>query len=162
MILAQVDIVNVFDVRRIEKALDNRNPLQAYKNTQIKTANQGTLIVMLYDGAMKFITIAVEALNEKPPQLDKISNNIIKAQDIITELMVSLDFEKGGEIAKHLFRLYVFINRQLLEANIKKDTTPLEEAKGLLCDLRAVWVEINKKNNFDGSIPDSRGVNIAG
>lgn len=142
--------------------MDKKYPVQAYRNTQIKTANQGTLIVMLYDGATKFIANAIESLKETPPQLDKISNDIIKAQDIVTELMVSLDFDKGGEIAKNLFKLYVFINRQLLEANIKKDTTPLAEVKDLLSDLKEVWVEVSKKNNLDGNYTDARGVNIAG
>ncbi len=142
--------------------LNANNPLQAYKETQIKTANQGKLIVMLYDGAIKNINLAIELLGEKKRKLDKISNSIIKAQDIITELIVSLDFEKGGEIAKNLFSIYVFMNRQLLEANIQKSVKPLQDVKHLLMELREAWVEVAKKVGSKTGGTGSSGVNIAG
>ncbi|MCD6121215.1 MAG: flagellar export chaperone FliS [Spirochaetales bacterium] len=140
----------------------NKNPLETYRETQIKTASQGTLIVMLYDGAIRNINLALESLKEKPRKLDKISNYIIKAQDIITELIVSLDFEKGGEIAKNLFSLYVFMNRQLLDANITKANKPLEDVKKLLAELREAWAEIVKKGAGANNEKGSEGVNIAG
>ena len=140
----------------------NNNPLETYRETQIRTASQGKLIVMLYDGAIRNINLALESLKEKPRKLDKISNYIIKAQDIITELIVSLDFEKGGEIAKNLFSLYVFMNRQLLDANITKKNKPLEDVKRLLADLREAWVEIAKKGTGMNNGKGSEGVNIAG
>ena len=117
---------------------------------------------MLYDGAIRSINIALESFKKDAKKLDDISGNIMKAQDIITELMVSLDFDKGGEIAKNLYNLYVFMNRQLLEANIRKDDKPLTNVKTLLCELREVWVEIAKKNRFSMIEPESGGVNIAG
>ena len=140
--------------------MDRKNSLQAYKQTQIKTANQGRLIVMLYEGAIRSVNIALESFEKDSKKLDDISSHILKAQDIVTELMVSLDFDKGGEIAKNLYNLYVFMNRQLLEANINKDSTPLINVKNLLCELRDVWVEINKKKHF--SMSESGGINIAG
>ena len=142
--------------------MDTKNPLQAYKQTQIKTANQGRLIVMLYDGAIRSINIALESFEKDAKKLDDISSSIMKAQDIITELMVSLDFDRGGEIAKNLYNLYVFMNRQLLEANIRKDNKPLFNVKNLLCELREVWVEIAKKKYFSTSEPAPGGINIAG
>ena len=69
------------------------------------------------------------------------SSYIIKAQDIVTELMVSLDFDKGGQIAKNLFGLYLYMNRRLIEANIQKDTGILDEVKKLLTELRAAWID---------------------
>ena len=140
----------------------NNNPLEIYRETQIRTASQGTLIVMLYDGAIRNINMALESLKEKPRQLDKISNYIIKTQDIITELIVSLDLDKGGEIAKNLFSLYVFMNRQLLDANITKKNKPLEDVKKLLADLREAWVEIAKKGAGISNEKGSEEVNIAG
>ena len=142
--------------------MNNKNPLETYRETQIRTANQGTLIVMLYDGAIRNINLALKSLKEKPRKLDKISNYIIKAQDIITELIVSLDFEKGGEIAKNLFSLYVFMNRHLLDANITKKNKPLEDVKKLLVDLREAWAEIAKKGTGINIEKGSEGVNIAG
>jgi len=73
---------------------------------------------MLYDGAIKFLNIAVEHMN--PRTYDIVNTNIIKAQDIITELLLSLNMRDGGEISQNLFNLYLY-SRKLLEANIKKD-----------------------------------------
>ncbi|HQO40892.1 MAG TPA: flagellar export chaperone FliS, partial [Spirochaetota bacterium] len=95
------------------------NPYNQYKQTQISTANQGKLIVMLYDGAIKFLNIAIE--NIEPMRYDVVNTNIIKAQDIITELLLSLNMNEGGEISQNLFSLYMYFKRQLLEANMRKD-----------------------------------------
>ena len=138
------------------------NPLNAYKETQIKTANQGRLIIMLYDGAVKNINLALEAMGASHHKFDETSNCIIKAQDIIAELMVSLDFEKGGDIAKNLFSLYVFMNRQLLQANLKKLQKPLSDVKKMLVELREAWVEIGRKQDVETSSRGQGGVNIAG
>jgi flagellar secretion chaperone FliS len=139
------------------------NPLNAYKETQIKTANQGKLIIMLYDGAIKNINAALEGLKQKHHKFDEINRLIIKSQDIVTELLVSLDFEKGGEIAKNLFSLYIYINRLLLNANMKKDDNLLVEAKKILSELREAWVEIAKKGNVaQNSSSGQGGINIAG
>lgn len=138
------------------------DPLKSYKETQIKTATQGKLILMLYDSAVKNINLSLEDLNEEPVRYDKLSNQIIKAQEIVTELMVSLDFEKGGEIAKNLFSLYMYMNRKLLDANINKDKRPLEEVKKLLQELRAAWTEVADKKGLEGRSGEAGGVNIAG
>ena len=69
-------------------AIPTKDPYNQYKQTEINTANQGNLIVMLYDGAIKFLNIALE--NLEPKTYDIVNNNIIKAQDIITELLLSL------------------------------------------------------------------------
>lgn len=117
------------------------NPYEQYKQTQITTANQGKLIVMLYDGAIKFLTIAAE--NMEPRSYDVANNNILKAQDIVTELMLSLNMEQGGEIAGNLFNLYAWFKKQLLEANIKKDAEMVKEVIKLLRDLRNAWDQIS-------------------
>ena len=139
-----------------------KSSLQAYRETQIKTANQGTLIVMLYDGALRFVNTAIEKIESCPDQLDAISNYIIKTQDVITELMVSLDLEKGGEVAANLFRIYVFLNQQLIEGNLKKEVDPLRRVKDMLSDLREAWSEVAKKNIREDGSSDFGGVNIAG
>jgi flagellar protein FliS len=138
------------------------NPLNAYKETQIKTASQGKLIIMLYDGAIRQVDAGIEALRRDAPALDSVNNALVKAQDLVTELMVSLDFDRGGEIAQTLFNLYMFFNRQLIEANIKKDSGPLVEVRQMLAELRSAWIEIVGRG--EPSPDDDRGgsVNIAG
>ena len=117
------------------------NPYNQYKQTQITTANQGKLIVMLYDGAIKFLNIAIDNMN--PKTYDVVNNNIIKAQDIITELLVSLNMDEGGEISQNLFNLYMYFKKQLLEANIKKDAEIIKHVVKLLKELRDAWDQIS-------------------
>ncbi|MCU0847959.1 MAG: flagellar export chaperone FliS [Spirochaetes bacterium] len=122
-------------------ALPNKNPLEQYKETQVATANQGKLIVMLYDGAIKFLNIAAE--NMDPKTYDAANTNILKAQDIITELLLSLNMKDGGEIAKNLFSLYMYFKKSLLEANISKDPEKVRLIIKLLKDLRDAWDKIS-------------------
>jgi flagellar protein FliS len=138
------------------------NPLNVYRETQIKTANQAKLIIMLYDGAIKQLNCAVEAMKEGHLRYDVMNDSIIKAQDIISELMVSLDFERGGEIARNLFSLYIFMNRRLLDANIKKVIKPLKDVKKMLLELREAWVEISNKKDLESGSQNGNGINIAG
>jgi flagellar protein FliS len=96
---------------------------------------------MLYDGAIKFLTIALD--NMSPKSYDVVNNNIIKAQDIITELLLSLNMDEGGEISQNLFNLYMYFKRQLLEANMKKDPEILKQVLKLLKELREAWDQIS-------------------
>lgn len=119
------------------------NPYSQYKETEIGTANQGKLIVMLYDGAIKFINIAIEKMDVKT--YDVVNTNIIKAQDIITELLLALNMRDGGPISNNLFNLYVYFKRTLLEANIKKDAEILKTIVKHLTDLREAWNKVSAK-----------------
>jgi flagellar protein FliS len=122
--------------------LKTGNPHDAYRQVQIKTANQGRLILILYDGAIRAIEAALEALPARERRYDRVNAAIIKAQDVIGELMASLDFERGGEIARNLFALYLFMNRQLLEANLRKVPEPLEDVRRMLVELRGAWAQV--------------------
>jgi len=138
----------------------NTDPLRAYRQTRVKTASQGQLIVMLYDEGLKQLKTAESQLGSKQPKLDLAHNAIVKAQDIITELMVSLDFEKGGDIAQNLFHLYMYFNQRLVDANLSKDVSGLEEVHHLMADLREAWAAIeNTTVRHDRQIS---GVNLAG
>ncbi len=117
------------------------NPYNQYKQTQISTANQGKLIVMLYDGAIKFLNIALD--NIEPMRYDVVNTNIIKAQDIITELLLSLNMNEGGEISQNLFSLYMYFKRQLLEANMRKDPEMIKQILKLMKDMRDAWDQIS-------------------
>jgi len=136
------------------------NPLNAYKETKIRTASQGQLIIMIYDETIRQIDLAVEALGTGNRRLDAVHNAIVKAQDLITELTVSLDFDRGGEIARGLFSLYMFFRQHLTEANIKKSPEMLGNVRSMLGELREAWVQISKTGiEVDAA---RSGVNIAG
>lgn len=140
-------------------ALPEKNPYNQYKETQITTANQGKLIVMLYDGAIKFLNIAVE--NMQPKTYDIVNSNIIKTQDIITELMLSLNMKEGGEISKSLFSLYMFFKKQLLEANIKKDPEIIKGVVKMLRELREAWDKISSTETASDKNSISRKGNFS-
>ncbi|HHY13193.1 MAG TPA: flagellar export chaperone FliS [Thermoanaerobacterales bacterium] len=114
------------------------NPYQQYKNTQIQTASQERLLIMLYEGAIKFTNQGKLAFEEE--KYDNANELIKRAQDIVNELMISLDFN-SGEVAGNLFALYEYIYHQLVQANIKKDTSILDEVTGLLTSLKETWVQ---------------------
>ena len=137
------------------------NPLNMYRETSIKTAGQGRLIVLLYDEAIKNLDKAIAILEAENKQYDKANNAIIKAQDIITELSASLDFEKGKDIASNLFSLYVYFNRQLTMGNMDKDSKPLKPVRNMLYDLRSAWKQIENTKEV-ASDKGSVGVDIAG
>ncbi|MCQ2601033.1 MAG: flagellar export chaperone FliS [Treponema sp.] len=115
----------------------------AYRDTNVKTASQGRLIVLLYEGAVKQLTLANSMFDEngKLPvrSIEAFGKAILKAQEIITELQVSLDMEKGGEIAKNLMSLYIFFNKELTETNISKDQKRLEPILKMISDLCESW-----------------------
>lgn len=144
------------------------NALSAYRETRIRTASQGQLIVMLYDEAVKQLDIALEILvrseREKtdPRRIEKINNAVVKAQEIVTELMASLDFEVGGEIASNLFSLYNWFNRELLQANIARDEKRIRAVRDMVDELRTAWHGAVAKSSAEASLKPSGGVNIAG
>jgi len=148
--------------------LINSNALNSYKQTTIKTASQGQLIIMLYDEAVKQLDIALELIKlnstdkKDPGRIERISKAIMKTEEIITELMVSLDFENGGEIAKNLFAIYTWFNRELLEGNIAQDTSRITAVRDMLLELRGGWNEIMNKYNAENKNREVSGLDIAG
>ena len=144
------------------------NAISTYRETRVKTASQGQLILMLYDEAVKHLDRGLELINlniggrKNPGNIEKISKSILKAQEIITELTVSLDFEQGGEIARNLFSLYTWFNRELLESNIHHDGKRIGAVRQQLSELRSAWAEIAAKINTETAGKPVTGVNIAG
>jgi flagellar protein FliS len=145
------------------------NAYSVYKETSIKTASQGQLIVMLYDGAVKNLDMAAALIAQKKSQsksdpgiIEKISKAVIRAQEIITELSVSLDFNAGdGGIAKNLFSLYTFFNQELLEANIAFDGERIKAVRNMVKELRDSWYAIAQKEATSGGIDQGIALNIA-
>ncbi len=128
-----------------------------YKETQIMTASQGQLIVMLYDGAIKFLKNALSSINDKK-KYDQVNNNLIRAQDIITELMLSLNFD-AGDIADKLYALYLYFNKRLVEGNIQKTSEPINEVLLHMENLRESWAKVANQS-ADIEVPQT-GVNIS-
>jgi flagellar protein FliS len=113
------------------------NGHERYLETAVETASPARLIVMLYDGAIRFINEAAYAMQQRDYETQ--NTKLQRAQRILAELISSLDFDKGGEIAENLFRLYTYMYNQLVEANINDDTARLEHVVGLLWrDTRSV------------------------
>lgn len=116
------------------------NPYSRYKEQTINTATKEELTLMLYDGCIKFINIAILAVEEKDFQLA--NTNIIKAENIISEFMLTLNMDI--EISNNLYTLYEYLNNRLIEANIQKNKDILEEVKGFIIELRDTWKEAMK------------------
>jgi flagellar protein FliS len=123
---------------------------------------------MLYDEAVKQMDHGLEmlALNagEKrdPARIEQAGKALVKTQEIITELMVSLNFEQGGDIAKNLFALYTWFKQELLESNISQEPGRLINVRNMLNDLRGAWAEAAKTIAADEMDNPVAGVNIAG
>lgn len=116
------------------------NAASVYKDNRILTASPAELTLMLYEGAIKFCNIAITAIEKE--DIEKANLNIIKAQKIITELRVTLDFNYAT--ANQFDIVYEYIHRRLVESNIKKDTEILEEALGYIREMRDTWKEVMK------------------
>ncbi len=110
-----------------------------YQNNQINTATPEQILIMLYDGAIRFCHQAIQAMDvgDKAVQGEKISRSMA----IISEFSHSLDHEIGGRIAADLDGLYGFMMRELTRANLKNDRKGLENVVDLLSGLRETWVE---------------------
>lgn len=133
---------------------------QNYREVEIETASGLKLVVMLYQGAIKFLNIAKESNSFK--RYDVVNTNIIKAQDIVSELISSLNFE-AGEIAHNLYSLYLYINRRLLEANIQKNMAIIDEVTGLLQTLKEAWeVILNQQKPVQPEAQANKRLNISG
>ncbi len=143
-----------------------QNAAQKYLQTQVTTTTSGDVLIMLYDGAIKFLKRAVVKMKEKDVAEKGIL--IAKALDIINELQCSLNKEKGGQLAENLNNLYFYCNAQLLMANLKLDTALVEKVIGILGELRSAFVEIQSMTPTGetrasrGIIPSGSGQPMAG
>jgi flagellar protein FliS len=114
-----------------------RQASQAYGGAQISTAPQKKLLLMLYDGAITNLIVAEAAIESKT--FEKAHQKLVKTQDILVELMATLDFEAGGAIAKQLYQLYDYFHWSLVQANLHKKVEPVREVRVFLEELRTSW-----------------------
>ena len=121
------------------------NSADQYKQMQIKTASSGKLLLMLYQGAVKFMKLAKK--NIKEGKIEESHKSIIKAQNIILELQNTLNKEDGGQIAIQLESLYDFIYRELIQANLNKNIKHLDNVIPIVEELFVTYKEIIMNNN---------------
>ena len=107
------------------------NGIQSYVKTDISTSDPMKLVIMCYEGAIDSLKLAKEK-----------TKAVIKAQDIIDELLCSLDFEKGGAIARNLSSLYNYMLRRILHGDVNKDMSAIDEVIGMLSELLSAWQSI--------------------
>lgn len=128
-----------------------------YKQNQINTASNEKLLIMLYQGCIKFLRLAKKGIEED--DMEMTNKYLIKSQDIINELRYTLDFERGGDVAKNLKSLYDFMYSQLIDANIKKEKEPITTVEEMMLDLLESWQQIIEQPNGTNQ---NKSVNLNG
>jgi len=121
------------------------NGIQDYRRTSVVTADPKRLVLMCYEGTIDNLKLVKQKLIEK--NYEAKSKALIKAQDIINELLCSLDFEKGGSIAKNLDSLYNYMLRRIIHADVNKDLSALNEVVGMLNELKSAWEDVFYKQD---------------
>ena len=130
--------------------------LSSYHQTQVTTADKREIVLYLYDGAIRFLNQALEAVErgDVPAKCQQLS----RAMDIVMELTCMLDFEQGGEIAVRLSSLYTFALQSLLQANLEKDLAlarkPIRHSITILSIIRDGWKQIIKYTNASSAPQD--------
>ena len=119
-----------------------QNPYQSYQQNSVNTASPGELTLMLYNGCLKFINLAKKAITEN--NIEVKNTNIIKAEKIIQELMVTLNMDV--QVSQNLMSLYDYLYRRLVEANTKNDIEILNEVEEFITEFRDTWKEVIQQN----------------
>jgi flagellar protein FliS len=116
------------------------HPFATYQRTNVNTADQRTLIVMLYDGLLRFLRKAQQKIEAK--DIEGAHNYLVRSREIVAELISTLRPEKGGEIGENLKRLYAFAFDKIVEANLYKDTAMVDEVIRVMTILREGWISM--------------------
>jgi flagellar protein FliS len=124
------------------------NPYKHYQKTQVTTASREKILLMLYEGAIRFTKQARVAMTEK--KIADKGKYISKATAILSELMATLDFKVGGQLAHDLENLYIFMIDKLIEANIQNKVEPLDDVERLLGTLYSAWKDVIENPRPDG------------
>jgi flagellar protein FliS len=121
---------------------------KSYKAQSVRTASPGKLVLMLFDGYLRFTAAAKKSFDETDlvKKNEGINNNLIRAQNIVSELQSSLDMTVPGELPGTLYRLYDYVLTNLQQANIKKDPQKIVESDNVMSELRDSWAEMLTQN----------------
>jgi flagellar protein FliS len=127
----------------------------AYRQNSVQTASPGQLILMLFDGALRFMNRALEGFEETQvaARNEAIHINLVKTQAILDELQNSLDHSADGSLARTLADLYDFMRGQLRLANVRKDSAPVRVVVELLSDIRGAWSMMLAQTENQASAP---------
>jgi flagellar protein FliS len=123
------------------------NAYAQYNTSKIMTASPADLTLMLYDGAIKFCSIAIMAVEQK--DIPRAHNHIIKVENIVNYLRMTLDMKYG--VAKDFERIYNYLSQRLTEANLRKDKEILEEVREHLRDVRDAWKDVMRMDKQKGA-----------
>ncbi|WP_246942735.1 flagellar export chaperone FliS [Bacillus pinisoli] len=126
------------------------NPYQSYQQNAVNTASPGELTLMLYNGCLKFINLARIGIEDRNIELK--NTNLLKAQNIVQELMVTLNMDLA--VSQQFMSMYDYINRRLIDANIKNDLDAIKEVEGYLIEFRDTWkqvIQINRQKQYTGT-----------
>lgn len=121
-----------------------QNPSARYLETQVQTASREQLLVMLFDGAIRFAEQGRAFQGDR--EFEKSTHSLVRAQDIMLEIMAGLDRTIGDLLYGKLIGLYQFIYRRLIEANLLRQSGPIEDALKILRSMRDTWAEAVKKS----------------
>jgi flagellar protein FliS len=127
------------------------SPLAAYRQAQAGTASRTQLVVMLYEGILRFCTAAELAARNN--NIAGRHEHLVKAQAILAELLGSLNFEQGGEVAVNLGLVYDYCHRRLVEANLRNDPERIAEVRGLVAELLPAWREVARQEQATAGSP---------
>ena len=142
------------------------NAYTAYQRNNVNTASQGRLVVLLYEGAIKNLNSAMNLFDAedkiKTANIEQFGIFIQKAQSIVTELQVSLDMEKGGDIARNLMSLYVYFNEEFMDVSINHNKTKLQFVLKMLNELAESWRVIANSTANAPAAKVANALNIVG
>lgn len=125
-----------------------QNGYAQYNNNQVLTASPAELTLMLYNGAIKFCNVAIAAIEKN--DIGKAHTNIVKAEKVVEYLRATLDMKYP--VAQDFDNVYAYLDRRLVEANVKKDTEILEEICEHLRSMRDTWKEVMRLNKEKGAV----------
>ncbi len=137
-----------------------RGATEQYQRAQVESASPTRLVVLLYDGAIRFCRLAQEAMRKR--DLETQNTNLVRAQRIVGELLASLNRGAGGEVATNLSNIYGHILEELVQANLYDKPEKLDHVLALLTEMRASWVEIDRLATGDGPMVDAPGTTAKG
>lgn len=130
------------------------NPYAKYRQTQVETANQMKMLVMLYDGAIRFLQQGLAAMETKDTYQQCVYIN--KGIAVIDHLGASLDLERGGEIAKDLSRLFPYFHDRVTDGSVRKDPKPILEVIAHLRELRSAWAALAEGKSEQEAAPAAK------
>lgn len=117
---------------------------QAYYKTNVQTSDQLTLIIMLYEGAIRFGRKAIHKIEVR--EIEAAHHYLVRTRDILSELLSTLHVEQGGQVAENLKQLYLYMFNRIVAANLTKDPAIIQEVIGLLETLKQGWGNLRQQN----------------